>query len=221
MKVFVTGIAGGVGRRLARTLTTCGDEVTGPVRHQEQIEHLARQGTTSFRGDILAMPVETLAQAMHGCDAVVFTAGAGGKGGQTATTAIDGAGPGKVAKAAVLAGVQRFLLVSVFPEAWRERQTTDDFEHYIVEKKKAEANLARSSLDWVILRPSALTEDAGTGKVSLGPAEIHGNIARDDVAASIVELLHESAISRVVLEVTGGNTTITDAVSAIANKVPE
>jgi uncharacterized protein YbjT (DUF2867 family) len=216
MRVFVIGIAGGVGRRLATALIARGDEAIGPVRRPVQVDTLARHGVPVFLGDFLDMSVAELAEAMRGHDAVVFTAGAGGKGGLAATSAIDGDGPGKLAEAATLAGVRRFLLGSVFPEAWRERRMNESFEHYMVQKKRAEAELVRSGLDWVILRPSALTDDPGAGTVDLGLAQIHREIARDDVAATLVELLHAPAVSRTILEVTGGQTTIAAAVAAVA-----
>ncbi|GEN25160.1 NAD-dependent dehydratase [Halomonas cupida] len=217
MKVFVIGIAGGIGRRLAKALIARGDEAIGPVRRPEQIDQLADHGVPSIQGDILTMSVAELAQAMHGSDAVVFTAGAGGKGGPAATSAIDGDGPRKLANAAALAGVRRYLLVSVFPEAWRERHMNDNFEHYMLQKKKAETELVRSGLDWVILRPSALTDDPGTGMVDLGLAQTHREIARDDVAATIVDLLHAPEVSRTILEVTGGSTVIATAIGAVTD----
>jgi len=216
MKVFVIGIAGGVGHRLAKALIAKGDDVSGPVRRPEQIDALAQDGVPSFQGDFLAMSIDELAQAMAGSDAIVFTAGAGGKGGAAATTAIDGEGPGKLAKAAIEAGITRFVLVSVFPEAWRERHMNESFEHYMVQKKRAEIDLVQSDLDWVILRPSALTNNPGTGLVDLGLAQVHHEITRDDVAATIVDLLETPKISRIILEVTGGSTAIGMAVEAVA-----
>ncbi|KZY47584.1 NAD-dependent dehydratase [Roseovarius sp. HI0049] len=218
MKVFIIGMAGGVGRRLARALADRKDEATGLVRRPEQIEAMAGQGVSAGLGDILAMSVEALAEEMRGSDAVVFTAGAGGSG-REATTAIDGDGPGKLAQAAALAGIRRFLLVSVFPEAWRERHMNDDFEHYIQEKKRAEIALVASDLDWVILRPSALSDEPGTGQVDLGLVKVHREITRDDVAATLVELLHAPEIGRVILEVTGGAVPIERAVSAMKPRV--
>ena len=161
------------------------------------------------------MSVEDLADALRGSDAVVFTAGAGGSDGPEATTQIDGDGPAKLAAATKLAGVRRFILVSVFPEAWRERHMPDDFELYMTEKKKAETQLVLTGLDWVIVRPSALTEHPGTGKIDLGLAKIHVEITRDDVAATIVEILQRPEINRVILEVTGGTTPIPEAVAAM------
>ena len=54
-----------------------------------------------------------------------------------------------------------------------------------------------------------------TGKVDLGLAKIHEEIPRADVAATIVEILHQPEINRVILEVTGGATPIPEAVMAM------
>ncbi|BCN59283.1 NAD(P)H-binding protein [Prescottella equi] len=80
-------------------------------------------------------------------------------------------------------------------------------------KKEAEVVLTRSGLDWVILRPSLLTDDAETGLVALGPAELHGRISRGDVAATLAHILHEPRIGRQILELNEGNTRIDAAVS--------
>ncbi|MEJ8570727.1 NAD(P)H-binding protein [Microbaculum marinum] len=212
MKVFIIGIAGGVGRRVGQQLATAGDEPTGLVRRPEQVEALASGGTRTILGDLVAMSVDELADAMRGSDAIVFSAGAGGKENDAATTRIDGDGPGKVAAAAERAGIRRFVLVSVFPEAWRERRMDASFEHYMVEKKKAEIQLVQTSLDWLIVRPSALTTEPGTGRVDLGLAKVHVEITRDDVASTIVALLRSPDLSRLILEVTGGTVPIAEAI---------
>lgn len=59
----------------------------------------------------------------------------------------------------------------------------------MAEKKKAETQLVLTDLDWLIVRPSALTKEPGMSQVDLGLAKVHTEIARDDVAAAIVELL--------------------------------
>ncbi|TIV19479.1 MAG: SDR family oxidoreductase [Mesorhizobium sp.] len=217
MKVFIIGIAGGVGRRVAEQLAEQGDEPTGLVRRQEQVEAFTSQGIQTVRGDLVAMSVDDLAAAMRGCDAIVFSAGAGGTESDAATSQVDGDGPGKLAAAAKRAGVRRFLLVSVFPEAWRERRMDDSFEHYMVEKKKAETQLVLTDLDWLILRPSALTNEPGTGEVDLGLAKVHTEIPRDDVAATVIALLRAPALSRLILEVTGGTVAISVAIEALSD----
>ncbi|MDX3101872.1 NAD(P)-binding oxidoreductase [Nonomuraea angiospora] len=76
----------------------------------------------------------------------------------------------------------------------------------------AEVVVARSGLDWLILRPSLLTDDPGTGVVSLGPAELHGQIPRADVAETLAALIHEPRIGRQILELNTGDTPIPEAV---------
>lgn len=217
MKVFIIGIAGGVGRRVAEQLAQLGDEPTGLVRRQEQVDAFASQGIQTVRGDLVAMSVDELATAMRGCDAIVFSAGAGGKESDAATSQVDGDGPGKLAAAAKHAGVGRFILVSVFPEAWRERRMDASFEHYMVEKKKADTQLVLTDLDWLVLRPSALTNEPGTGRVDLGLAKVHTEIPRDDVAATVIALLRAPALSRLILEVTGGTVAINVAIEALSD----
>ncbi|WP_274425212.1 NAD(P)H-binding protein [Chelativorans sp. YIM 93263] len=215
MKVFIVGIGSGVGRLVREQLAAAGDEPTGLVRQQRQVEALASLGIKAKFGDLVAMSVDELADAVRGADAVVFSAGAGGKDGDDATTRIDGDGPGKLAEAAALAGVRRFILVSVFPEAWRERRMDASFEHYMVQKKRAEIALVQTDLDWLIVRPSALLNGPGTGRVDLGLAKVHEEITRDDVATTVVALLKSPDLSRLILEVTGGDVPIAEAVAAV------
>lgn len=102
----------------------------------------------------------------------------------------------------------------MLPESWRERDLGDEVEYYFAVKKEADIALSRSELDWLILRPSLLVDDPGTGTVSLGPAEFHGQVARADVAETLAELLREPRIGRQILELNTGPTPIRDAVRA-------
>jgi uncharacterized protein YbjT (DUF2867 family) len=215
MRVVIVGATGGVGRRVAKQLLADGHQVTAIVRNAGRVAGLEGLGAAVRIADVVKDSVETLADAMQGSDAVLFTAGAGGRDGPEATAAVDGNGPGKVAAAAKIAGVNRFYLVSVFPEAWRERRMDDEFEQYMAEKKKAETEIALTDLDWVILRPSALTDEPGVGTVDIGLAKVHAEIRRDDVASTLVALMHTPDISRVILEATGGSVPIAEAVRGL------
>jgi uncharacterized protein YbjT (DUF2867 family) len=215
MNVFIVGIGGGVGRRVALQLEAAGEKPTGLVRQQQQLDALKSEGIQAVLGDLVAMSVDELSEAVRGADAIVFSAGAGGKGGQDATTRIDGDGPGKMAEAAARAGVPRFVLVSVFPEAWRERRMDASFEHYMVQKKRAEIELVQTNLDWLIVRPAALLDEPGSGRVDLGLAKRHEKITRDDVATTVVSLLGAPDLSRLILEVTAGDVPIGKAVEAV------
>ncbi|WP_211147000.1 NAD(P)-binding oxidoreductase [Paenibacillus dokdonensis] len=120
----------------------------------------------------------------------------------------------KAIEAAQRAQINRFALVSVLPESWRERNLGDEVEYHFTVKKKADIVLSRSDLDWLILRPSLLVDNPGTGLVSLGPAEFHDQIAYADVAETLAELLHEPRISQQILELNTGSTPIRDAINA-------
>lgn len=213
MDVFIIGITGGVGGLLARNLRARGDAVHGLVRREDQQAELATRGVHAHVGDLSTMTAEQLAAAYGDVDVIVFSAGSNG-GSKEVTTAIDGDGVVKAMDAARLAGVERFALVSVLPESWRERDLGEEVEYYFAVKKRADIAVSRSDLNWLILRPSLLLDGPGTGTVSLGPAEFHGEITREDVAATLAELLHEPRIGRQILELNTGSTPIEEAVRA-------
>jgi uncharacterized protein YbjT (DUF2867 family) len=75
--------------------------------------------------------------------------------------------------------------------------------------------VVNSGFDWIILRPSSLKDDLGTGRVSLSLANFHTEITRDDLAATAVALLESPAITKKILEVTEGDQPIASAVSAL------
>ncbi len=213
MKVFIVGITGAIGGLLVDKLRSRGDDVRGLVRRDDQQAELAARGVTATVADLATMSPDELATAFAGADAIVYTAGSNG-GAREVTTAIDGDGVEKAIDAARAARVDRFTLVSVLPESWRERDNGDEVEYYFAVKKQADIAVTRSGLDWVILRPSLLRDDPGKGAVSLGPAEFHGDIPREDVAETLAELLHQRQISRQILELNAGATPISRAVLA-------
>jgi uncharacterized protein YbjT (DUF2867 family) len=215
MKVFVIGITGAIGDLLLAKLQSRGASVRGLVRRVEQQSALAARGVDAVVGDIASMSVGDVALAFDDADVIVYTAGSNG-GAKDVTRAIDGDGVTKALEGASIAGVSRFALVSVLPESWRERDLEEEMEYYFAVKKEADVAVTRSDLDWLILRPSLLLDGPGTGTVSLGPAEIHGEITRDDVAETLAELLHEPRIGRRILELNSGSTHIRKAVGAIA-----
>lgn len=59
--------------------------------------------------------------------------------------AVDGHGVVLATAAAATAGVRRFLHVSAFPDAWRDRRMPADFEHYMKVKRQADVHVEPSS----------------------------------------------------------------------------
>ncbi|WP_198083899.1 SDR family oxidoreductase [Variovorax sp. E3] len=211
-QVFIAGGAGKIARRLSRQLRERGYPVRALHRNPAQTGELEALGVTPVLGSLLELDAVQLATLMAGSDVVVFCAGAGGKGGQEMTNAIDGRGLVLAVAAARKAGVRRFLLVSAFPESFRGEQVSQTFENYMRVKKLADVHLAESDLDWVILRPGTLVDAPGTGKVRAGLAIPYGEVPRDDVAATLLEIIERPAVGRVIIELTQGDTPVGESV---------
>jgi uncharacterized protein YbjT (DUF2867 family) len=213
LKVFIFGISGAVGRLLARELVERGDQVRGLVRREAQRAELTAGGADAIVGELAELTAESLAAMIRGVDAVVYTAGSNGRDWKV-TTAIDGDGVVKALEATGMAGVLRFALMSVLPEAGRGQHLDDEKESYYAVKKLVDVTVSESPLEWLILRPSMLVDRAGTGGICLGPAQPNDEITREDVAATLAELLHEPRTGRQILELTQGSTPIAAAVRA-------
>ncbi len=213
--IFQIGAGGGVGRRLTSLLTEQGHRVTGMHRAGGQDAVISGAGGTPVTGDLIEDSVATLAERLAGHDAVVFSAGAHGTGAEM-TTAIDGRGLKKAADAAVASGVRRFVLVSVFMDALREQPPSEGFEHYMKVKRAADIHLAGTDLDFLIVRPGDLLDDAGTGRIHAGVSIPYGAVPRADVAAFIATTLLRPELNRTDVELTAGDTPIDEAVAALA-----
>lgn len=211
-KVFVFGCTGGVGSRLAQRLVAQRVHVVGLCRRPDQADALRKLGVEPALGDLTELNVPDLAKLMADCRVAVFAAGAPNPGAGAADR-VDGEGLVLATDAAADADVRRFLHVSTFPDASRDRRMPAEFEHYIKVKRHADVHLASTDLDWVILRPGTLTNARGSGKVHLGTAIPHGDVPRDDVAAVLAGLLDKQDVSREILELTSGDTPVADAIA--------
>jgi len=214
MHIFQVGVAGGVGSRLAKLLVARGDSVSGMFRNEEQRARVAALGATPVIGDLIRDSIDELARKIAGHDAVVFSAGAHGTGTEN-TTLIDGEGLKKAADAARQAGATRFILVSMFPDAGRDSEPREAFEHYMRVKKTADVYLTATDLDRVIIRPGTLTDGAGDGLVTAGLAIEYGDVKRDNVAAFIAAVLHTPELTRTIVELTDGETPVEEAARAL------
>ncbi len=212
--VFIIGSTGGVGSRLIPKLIHAGHTVTGLHRKPEQADTLNAAGAKPHLGDIIDMTVEDLTTATKGCDVLVFSAGAAGSG-PDRTTAIDGGGVIKMMDAAKANGIKRIYLVSVFPDAKRDGERKEGFEHYMRTKRMADNALAATDLDWVILRPGTLVTEEGDGNVKAGLAIPYGNVARGNVAAVLAELIERPEMRHEIIELTDGEVPVKEAIAAL------
>ncbi|MFB4204701.1 SDR family oxidoreductase [Arhodomonas sp. KWT2] len=212
--VFIVGVTGGIGSRLAPKLIEAGHGVSGLHRRPEQDAALREVGVTPYPGDLMEVTTEDLVEATKGHDAIVFSAGAAGSGADR-TTAIDYGTPVKLIEAARFNGISRLYLVSAFMDAGRDRPRKEGFEHYMKMKRQADNAVVASGLDWVIVRPGTLVTEDGSGLVNLERAIPYGNVARGNVAGVLAALIDRPSTRNEILEVTDGETPIDQAVEAI------
>ena len=229
MRIAVVGAHGQVARLLVRALDGAGHEVLGVVRDPQHADDVGADGGRAVVADLERTDVDALAAAVEGCDAVVFAAGAGG-GSPERTEAVDRDGAVLLADAAQAAGVPRYLMVSSMgTEATRGGATPEGLPEmlvpYLRAKLAAEDDLrGRDGLAWTILRPGGLTDDEPTGRVALAPASEDpsspglalGRVPRADVAAVLAALLVAPDADGSVLELTGGEEDVADAVTRLA-----
>lgn len=215
MRVVIAGGHGKIALRLERLLSDRGDAVTGLIRNLGQEGDLSDAGAMPVVADLEAIDGSALSVHLAGADAVVFSAGAGPGSGIPRKDTVDRAAAILLADAAERAGIRRYILVSSMGAGAEPRPGTDEvFAAYLRAKTAAEEELRRRDLDLTILRPGALTDEPGTGRVRLGEKVDRGAVPRDDVAAVIVALLDTPETAGRTLELVGGDTPVDEAVSA-------
>ena len=220
MRIVVAGAHGQIARRLGRLLSARGDTVVGIVRNPAHESDVVGDGIDAEVMDLESAAVEDVAAVLADADAVVFAAGAGPGSGAARKDTVDRGAAVLLADAAELAGVRRYLLVSSMgvdsvAEGATPEGVDEVFLAYLRAKLAAERDLlARTALSTTVLRPGGLTDDPGTGRVTLARHVDRGSIPRDDVAAVLVALLDVGA-DGAVLELVGGPTPIDEAVSSV------
>ncbi|MFE9996462.1 SDR family oxidoreductase [Streptomyces avermitilis] len=216
MRIVIAGGHGQIALRLERLLAARGDEVAGIIRRAEQGDDLRAAGAEPVLCDLESASVEEVAAHLQGADAAVFAAGAGPGSDVTRKETVDKGAAILFAEAAERAGVRRHVVVSSMG-ADPAHPGDEVFDVYLRAKGEADEYVrSRPSLDWTILRPGMLTNDAGTGLVRLEAHTGRGPIPRDDVAATLAELVDTPATAGLTLEVISGSTPIAVAVKAVA-----
>ncbi|MGV9630711.1 SDR family oxidoreductase [Streptomyces sp. NPDC003487] len=216
MRIVIAGGHGQIALRLERLLAARGYEVAGLIRKAEQGDDLRTAGAEPVVLDLESASVEQVADVLRGADAAVFAAGAGPGSGVERKDTVDKGAAVLFADAAVRAGVRRFVVVSSMG-ADAGHQGDDVFDVYLRAKGEADDHVrGLDALDWTILRPGSLTNDAGTGQVRLEAHTGRGMVPRDDVAAVLAELVETPATAGLTLELVSGSAPVSVAVKSVA-----
>jgi putative NADH-flavin reductase len=192
MKVLVVGAAGRTGRAVVQQAQEAGHEVTAFV-HAEG--GYAAPGVTVRVGE--AGNRSAMAAAITGQEAVIDTVG--GKKPYRRTT-LEASAAEAIIDAMKGAHVRRLIVTSSLGVGDSRENATFFFRILqasflrgsSVDKAKMEEEVQASDLDWVIIRPAALSQKPATGDVRIFTADKGGlahTISRSDLASFLVAQL--------------------------------
>jgi uncharacterized protein YbjT (DUF2867 family) len=203
---LVVGASGMLGGKIAQRLLERG-EVRALVRDHASVASLTAAGVEAVDGD-LKDPASVRA-ACEGVSTVVTTANAAQRGGEDTFETVDLLGNAALIDAAVDAGVERFVFVSVL-----SADKTSPVP-LLAAKGVTEERLQATSMTWTVLRPDTFM-DVWIPMVVGGPAldgrpvtlvrdgsRVHSLVAVDDVAAYAVAATTHPVAEDAVLTIGG------------------
>ena len=183
MKVLVIGANGNTGARVIRRLAKSSHDPIAMIRDPSHRVNFDELGVTTVLAD-LEYPID---HAVQGCDAIIFAAGSGGKTGKDKTVLIDHIGAIRSMVAAQVHGAKRYIMLSSINN---DVNSQSAIAHYHRAKAHADNHLMETDLDYTIVCPGGLTDETGTGLVSVS-TELHGRglTSRENLAATLVACL--------------------------------
>jgi uncharacterized protein YbjT (DUF2867 family) len=213
MRIVIAGGHGQIALLLEERLSRRGDTPVGIVRNPDHVPDLEERGAEAVVLDLEQAGVEELAAVVEGADAVVFAAGGGPGSGTARKETVDKGAAVLLADAAERAGVRRYLMVSSMGTDQADPTSDDVFQVYLRAKKAADDDLRARDLDWTIIQPGRLTDEPGTGRVTLDPGAQPREIPRADVAHVLVAALDSTATIGKQLTLLTGPVPVEEALS--------
>ncbi|WP_099973894.1 MULTISPECIES: NAD(P)H-binding protein [Lactobacillaceae] len=212
MKVFVAGATGRVGENLVSDLVSNGHFVYAAARGYQKIEE-----TQNIKPVYLDFhdSVENIQEVLADSEAVIFVAGSRGK--DLLQTDLNGAV--KLMQATENKGIKRYIqlssLFSMDQEKWSENPSLAAIMDYNVSKFYSDKWLIdNTNLDYTILQPGTLTEEAATGKVQLND-QVGGPNPIPDVASVLAAILENDNTVKKVISMHSGDVDINSAIKSI------
>ncbi len=190
MKITVIGATGATGRKVIERALELGHEVVAVARRPEVISPKSRLSVR--QGDVLDMP--SIAKALDDTDAVISCIGPtrnfspGTVMSEGISNILKNFSPGTIMSEGISnilaacqsAGVKHFVMqsgiglsdgkeLSAF-NRWAIHISGCIFSKAVEDKAIGERAVQRSDLDWIIVRPAALSDVSATSKYTAGPS---------------------------------------------------
>ncbi|PZT68826.1 epimerase [Streptomyces sp. SW4] len=203
MKLTVFGATGGVGQEIVRQALSAGHQVTAVVRDPARLP-LTGEGLEVFRAD-LTDPA-ALRPAVAGREAVLSGLGARTRKDAGVATRLTRS----VLGAMEAEGVRRLVVVSAAPlgpepegEGLLDRGVRGIVSAVLrdvyADLREMEAELARSAVDWTVVRPPRLQDKPVSGRYRtvVGGTPVRGRyLSRADVAHAMLAMVEDARTVR-------------------------
>jgi uncharacterized protein YbjT (DUF2867 family) len=211
MNVLLIGASGRTGRSVAQKLHASAIPFRALIRHAAKADEFHRLGAQTAIADLAS----DFSSAFDHIDTVVYAAGSAETEGAEQERLIDRDAVIHAANYAQQRGVGRFLVVSALL-AFDPERAPQALRHYAKMKQESDDHVIGSALDYVVLRPGALSVEPGVGAIQLvaNVASAHAPVAREDVAEVVIEAL-KMGLSRKVIGFAGGNDPIASALASL------
>jgi len=214
MKITIVGAHGQIAMLLHPILIERGHKVRGIIRKEEQADDLRDFGVEPVVTNIEKL--DDISEAVGNADAVLFAAGAGPGSGAVRKWTVDRDGAIKLMEASHKNGIDRYVIISAM--GLHKPRGSEVFRVYQKAKAEADEALRHSGLDYTIVKPGRLTDEEGTGKVSIGKNLERGEIPREDVAEVLAKVFDNPETIGMEFDLVSGDQSITEAISKIINK---
>jgi len=217
-----------VALQFARLAATKGHQVISVIRDDTHIEEITKVGAEPHILSLETASVTEIADLIKYKEpqCIVFSAGAGGKGGEERTKAVDYEGALKVFDAMEIANTHRIIMVSAADLRDHEKPAPEYYDEaskslsermwkaipaYMNYKWKADQDLyARKALKFTIVRPGGLTDESANG-CELGKPQL-GQVSRETVGQVILEMAERADTAGMVLDLMNGTMSTPEAV---------
>lgn len=209
MNITIVGAHGQIAMLLHPKLIERGHKVRGLIRKEEQADELRELGVEPVVADVEKQ--EDISEAVGMADAVLFAAGAGPGSGAARKLTVDRDGAIKLMEACHKNGIDRYVIISAM--GLDEPRGSEIFRVYQKAKAEADEALRNSGLDYTIVKPGRLTDEPGTGNVSIGKNLERGEIPREDVAEVLAEVFETAETIGMEFDLVEGEQTMTEVFS--------
>jgi uncharacterized protein YbjT (DUF2867 family) len=207
--ILVVGANGTTGKKIVAILNESNNfHPIAMVRKEEQQAYFKAQSIETVLGDLEGDLSSVFNRPI---DKVVLAAGSAGKN----VLGVDQEGAKKLIDASKKANIKKFVMLSSMGADKPEEAT--QLQEYLKAKHNADEYLKTSGLDFSIVRPGSLTNEAALNTIELeGKLNKRGEISREDVAKTLVQTLNDTVASNATFEIIKGETLIGKALEKVS-----